>query len=994
MALETTADEDLDALAQWTQFVQERAPLRSACGPATFKSETSESPGPSFALPHVPGDTSPATAETITEFYSQAGFLPPPRADEETIRRQTIQEYDLFRQDQRENFHWSSSLVNSFFHFAPVCTISLFHNDVQVVVSKAGEFPIPLGVGVSASAGTEEVETDTDDYQLHQLDGHWRFTGNAVDSNGVKGYVGVPITLEVDPSNLLASERVTVGVVALTSNRPFLKLSDTQLKVLDDLSTLLSVQLRSTWEIWQRGKETRLRNAVSLFLNKALVEPSQQALMDAAAPEPAVQGSESAMARRDVDIGTLTSALFASAAKELQQLLEADFAIIVDLTSFHATPLSPRRQRSHSWVVDGQDSQAKARLSKGILGSSSSAVYTGQEGKFNTPEAMAAIASFLDMYVANGRSVFSGSGSFSGLEALLKLSSPPTSSSAPGTLVVGLPGPIPHLVLPFYSSHRPNMLIVVASATPFFSFKPADVTFTSNVGVILVAHLAQNAIVEADAAKTGARPLIRSPLAAHLANHDRSYCRGVSEAHAKFVVGTHELRTPLHGLLGQLDLVRDTISSGELAILPSLLDAAEFCGAVLRDIVDDILEFGKTEQASRDGHSGDRLRHVLADLAQSTVESSRSCWLRRIQWQSLAAGATSPPPVELSVEYEDRTTLKNWWISLDLPGFMRILNTLVTNSLKFTSEGLITVSLTSGRASDENDDRHITLRVEDTGLGIAPEFVNKLFDPFTQADSFSPGAGLGLHICKSVVERMYGTITVESRPGGGSIFTVVLPVEDIEISPAGTPRIMHRTLVSSDPIATAKNDPWPPVTPNSVTAARKAKLAAPQHAVSRILQAVIQGSDRMNGKGNVAEDTLHLNILIVDDDAISRKILIRMVKNSNVTTYEAEDGIYALEIFREVHPHVVWTYIYATRNRMDGVTAAKEMRKIEQEQGFTPSHIVAITGLGLSDEYIHREALLGPAALDGWLIKGQTNLASVKETLVFVRQKLSSAPAS
>jgi hypothetical protein len=116
---------------------------------------------------------------------------------------------------------------------------------------------------------------------------------------------------------------------------------------------------------------------------------------------------------------------------------------------------------------------------------------------------------------------------------------------------------------------------------------------------------------------------------------------------------------------------------------------------------------------------------------------------------------------------------------------------------------------------------------------------------------------------------MYGTIMVESRPGGGSIFTVILPVEDIELPPAGTPRIMHRTLVSSDPIATAKNDPWPPVAPNSVTAARKAKLAAPQLAVSRILQAVIQESDRMNGKENVAEDMLHLNILIVDDSRCS-----------------------------------------------------------------------------------------------------------------------------
>lgn len=146
----------------------------------------------------------------------------------------------------------------------------------------------------------------------------------------------MPITLEVDPSSPHDSERVTVGVVALMSNRPFLKLSDTQLKVLDDLSTMLSVQLRSTWESWQRAKETRLRNAVSLFLEKALVEPSQQALMDAAAVEPPVQGAEFPKLKR-LDITTLTSGLFEAAAKQLQDLLEADFAIIIDLTSFHAT---------------------------------------------------------------------------------------------------------------------------------------------------------------------------------------------------------------------------------------------------------------------------------------------------------------------------------------------------------------------------------------------------------------------------------------------------------------------------------------------------------------------------------------------------------------------------------------------------------------------------------------------------------------------------------
>jgi len=368
------------------------------------------------------------------------------------------------------------------------------------------------------------------------------------------------------------------------------------------------------------------------------------------------------------------------------------------------------------------------------------------------------------------------------------------------------------------------------------------------------------------------------------------------------------------------------------------------------------------------------------DLAQVTVETTRSCWLRRVQWQSVAADSSSPPPVGLLVEYEDRSMLKNWWITLDLSGFMRILNSLVTNSLKYTAEGLITVSLTSASQSDDkewDEDRHIILRVEDTGRGIAPEFLSKLFDPFTQADSFSPGAGLGLHICKSVVERMHGGISVESRPGGGSIFTVELPVENIELHPAGSVQTMRRTMVSAEATPTPKLDP------------RLFAASLPRLTVSSPPRPLATSSDNITKRKEKPEDdSPHLKILVVDDNVISRKILIRMLKNSNVSTYEAEDGVCALEVFRETHPHVVWTDI--SMPRMDGVAAAKEMRKIEQAEGLTPAHIVAITGLGLSDEYIRREALLGPAALDGWLIKGQTNLRSLKESLVAVRHKLSS----
>ncbi|KAJ7602540.1 hypothetical protein B0H17DRAFT_1222759, partial [Mycena rosella] len=231
-----------DDLTQWTlsleQYTQDHQPP-----PASWPELSSAKSSPS--LLYAPGEISAASARTIEEFYDLYGFLPPPRADEETVRLQTIQEYNLFRQDQIENFHRCSSLVNTFFHFAPVCTISLFHNDVHSVVSKAGEFPVQIdGEGLPTGKIVREpvVLNKKEITELSELPGDWRFAGNplSVNSTGVKGYVGVPFTLEIDPSNPHDSERVTVGVVAVMSNRPLPKLTDTQRKVLDDLSTMLS----------------------------------------------------------------------------------------------------------------------------------------------------------------------------------------------------------------------------------------------------------------------------------------------------------------------------------------------------------------------------------------------------------------------------------------------------------------------------------------------------------------------------------------------------------------------------------------------------------------------------------------------------------------------------------------------------------------------------------------------------------------------------------
>ncbi|KAJ7741411.1 hypothetical protein DFH07DRAFT_837986 [Mycena maculata] len=966
-----SAEDDLEALNEWTLFLQEYArgnderppppPLRRSRIPVASNSKSI----PAFEVPLYPrGKISSGVARTIAEFYDEWGFLPPPRADEENVRLQTIQEYNLFRQDQLANFHRCSGLVSAFFDFAPICTISLFHNDVQVIVSKAGNFPVELGESlVTETSICGHVVLKKQTTELNEIANDWRFAGNpwcSMDA-GVKGYIGVPITLEADPSNPNDSERVTVGVVALMSNKTFPQLTDTQRKVLDDLSAMLSVQLRSTWEGWRRGKETRLRNAVSQFLTKALVDPTQKAMMDAAAAmaEPPVQGAESGRSTpRSADLLMSSAGLFDNAAQQLHELLDADFAIIVDLTAFHASKLqvNGRRQHSHSWLKDGEvDSRSPRR----VRGSSSSPAYSNHDRRFATPEAMSAIGAFLDKYAATGRSVFGGSDSLSGLEGLLSLphSSSPTPPPARGAAPSGAVRATPHLAIPFYSANRPSLLVVVASAATFHSFKPADVTFASNVGVVLVAHLAQNTIVEADAAKT-------------------AFVSQIS----------HELRTPLHGLLGHLDLLRDSFSSGDLSPLPSLLDSAEYCGAALRDIVDDVLDFGKMIRSTHDSaEAHPRPPHAPVDIAQITVETSRACWVRHLQRQrhtgselSTAPGPPPRAPLELAVEYEDRLGL----MSLDLSGFIRILNNLLTNSLKYTPQGLVTVSLSSGHGTDKDGDviPQITLRVKDTGVGIAPAFLDRLFEPFTQADSFSPGAGLGLHICKAIVDRMQGEITVESQLGCGSTFTVVLPVKDAALATpsASAPR---RHLIAGkmkakmkppplDQPTKIRSQPTPPPTPENMTEPGDLRSLTD------------------TAKTPKPPDDEHLKILVVDDNAISRKILVAMLKRLNATAHQADDGINALEVFQEVHPNVVWTDV--SMPRMDGVTAAKEMRRIERERGWAPSHIVAITGLGLSDEHIRQEALLGPAALDGWLIKGQTNMSSLKESLVAVRQKLRS----
>ena len=214
---------------------------------------------------------------------------------------------------------------------------------------------------------------------------------------------------------------------------------------------------------------------------------------------------------------------------------------------------------------------------------------------------------------------------------------------------------------------------------------------------------------------------------------------------------SHEIRTPLNGIIGmtQLLLTQDDIgrqNSERLAIVQS-------SSKLLMGIINDILDFSKIE-AGR--------------LVLEMVDFDLYAMLGDIV--SLYEEAAAKKGVRLLLQVEDDVPIQIKGDSLRL---RQVLLNLVGNAIKFTEEGVIVVNATLRQTG--GDEPELLFAVSDTGVGIAPEKVENLFEPFIQADGSVSrhygGTGLGLSISRRLVEMMGGTIWLESEPGQGSVFS-------------------------------------------------------------------------------------------------------------------------------------------------------------------------------------------------------------------------------
>lgn len=246
---------------------------------------------------------------------------------------------------------------------------------------------------------------------------------------------------------------------------------------------------------------------------------------------------------------------------------------------------------------------------------------------------------------------------------------------------------------------------------------------------------------------------------------------------------SHEVRTPLNGIIGMSELIRDK-ATGELKKYAGVIHDS---GRSLLRIVNDILDFSRIE--------ANRMELELQEVRLSVLfETAAELFSTRALEKKIILVAIYPPDFEKL-------------FATDGARISQVVHNLLGNALKFTSEGHV---LLSGEVlSKEGSEYKIRISVQDTGVGIQPEKIGVIFQPFAQASAEHQreGTGLGLSISKRLVEMLGGTIHFTTQLGHGSKFWVDLPLRLLR--PSGMQRTLSSEIYSykmAAPIELALND--------------------------------------------------------------------------------------------------------------------------------------------------------------------------------------------
>jgi signal transduction histidine kinase/DNA-binding response OmpR family regulator len=334
---------------------------------------------------------------------------------------------------------------------------------------------------------------------------------------------------------------------------------------------------------------------------------------------------------------------------------------------------------------------------------------------------------------------------------------------------------------------------------------------------------------------------------------------------------SHEIRTPLNGIVGMIDL---TLLGKLNKEQKENIYTAKSCAGSLLKIINDILDFSKMEAGKLNLENIDfDIRELLDSITKAHNVGASEKGIELVY-----AFSSNIPP----------------YLNGDPNRLQQILNNLISNAIKFTSSGEVTISLKKTLISD--NDIEIEFSVSDTGIGISSENMDKLFKSFSQVDSSftrkAGGTGLGLAISKQLVEIMGGEMWAESKKGKGSTFYFRMSFK--------MGNMPEKKMVEIQEVKNVQNT---------------------------------------------------IDILLVEDDSVNQIVLSRILKEKGYRFDIANNGLEALAAYEKKTYDAILMDIQMPL--MDGIEATKRIRKREGLNRHTP--IIALTAFALQGD---RESFL------------------------------------
>ena len=331
---------------------------------------------------------------------------------------------------------------------------------------------------------------------------------------------------------------------------------------------------------------------------------------------------------------------------------------------------------------------------------------------------------------------------------------------------------------------------------------------------------------------------------------------------------SHEIRTPMNAIMGLSDIIMEESRGRKVYNYAADIQSAS---KSLLTIINDILDLSKVEAGKME------LAPVNYYL-KATVDEV-------VNMMDIAASQHS---ITLNCEYDMNLPCQ---LHGDDGRIKQILINIMNNAVKFTKKGFVKLSV-EGEPSDKKNSINLVLKVQDTGVGIKPENLQKIFEDFKQIDSKKnrgvEGTGLGLAITKRLVELMKGTIKVDSVYGEGTTFTVTIPQRVVD----------NRTL---------------------------AEMPETQQKPAEKMEAFVVSNYK---------------VLVVDDNLINRKVATGFLKNYEFELEEAESGYEAIELVKKTKYNLI--FMDHMMPEMDGVETVQIIRNECGDNGRTPV-IIALT---------------------------------------------------